>query len=532
MTAPLLDIQHLSTRFIQGDTTVDAVTDVSFTINKGETIALVGESGSGKSVTAHSILKLLPYPNASHPSGKILFEETDLLSANTKALRRVRGNRIAMIFQEPLTALNPLHSIGQQIGEVVSLHHGLSGRALHARVIELLDQVNMPTPELKSKAYPHELSGGQRQRVMIAMAIANEPDLLIADEPTTALDVTVQAQILKLLKEIQQRMGMAILLITHDLSLVHHVAERVLVMQQGQIVESSSTEDLFNNPQHEYTQRLLAAEPHGQPIAVTRSNEPLLSASELTVKFPTGSKWFFQQQDYFTAVKNASMTIHAGETLGVVGESGSGKSTLAMALLRLIDSNGAITFNQHAISDFNQKQMRHLRKDMQVVFQDPFGSLSPRMSVADIISEGLKVHHQLTDVERDQRVINILKEVDLDPAIRFRYPHEFSGGQRQRIAIARAVVLEPKLIILDEPTSALDRSVQIQVLDLLKRLQQKHQLSYLFISHDLKVVRSISHQTMVMKDGQVVESGSTESIFNQPEHPYTQHLLEAALNYS
>lgn len=526
----LLSIKNLSTQFVQGDKIVNAVNNVNFDIYPGETVALVGESGSGKSVTAHSILKLLPYPSARHPSGEVWFEQQQLLALKPNKLRAIRGHSIGMIFQEPLTALNPLHTVGQQIGEIISLHRGLQGRALQARIVELLEQVEMPNPQQKFKAYPHELSGGQRQRVMIAMAIANEPELLIADEPTTALDVTVQAQILALLNTIQQRMGMAILIITHDLNVVKNFADRVLVMQQGELVESNRTQSLFENPQHAYTQSLLAAEPSGDPVKLSENNVPvLLSTDHLQVDFALPKKWFFQQADYFTAVAGASVSIKKGETLGVVGESGSGKSTLAMAILRLVHSSGAITFQQQRIDQFDQQQLRPLRKDLQIVFQDPFGSLSPRLCVADIISEGLSVHQQLSAEQREQQVIDVLTEVGLDPNIRYRYPHEFSGGQRQRIAIARAIILQPKLIILDEPTSALDRSVQVQVLDLLKFLQEKYQLSYLFISHDLQVVRSISHHTIVMKAGEIVESGSSEQLFKQPQHPYTQQLLAAAL---
>ncbi|ARN75860.1 ABC transporter ATP-binding protein [Oceanicoccus sagamiensis] len=529
-STPLLDVQHLSTDFIQGDNTTHAVIDLSFTIAAGETLAIVGESGSGKSVTAHSILRLLPYPVAKHPGGQVFFQGKELLNIKPDKLRSIRGNNISMIFQEPLTALNPLHKVGDQIGEVISLHKQLRGEALKQRILELLQQVDIPAE--KASAYPHELSGGQRQRIMIAMAIANEPDLLIADEPTTALDVTVQAQILKLLKTIQQRMGMAILLITHDLSVVKRVADRVLVMQHGKQVEQATTAELFSQPQQDYTKTLLDAEPSGEPVPldVQAEQQPLLESKDLSVNFEIGKRWFFQQPTLFNAVNNAAVSLLAGETLGVVGESGSGKSTLAMALLRMVDSEGEINFQGQTISQYDQNAMRPLRKDIQVVFQDPFGSLSPRLCIADIISEGLTVHQQLSAAQREQKVIDILQEVDLDPAIRHRYPHEFSGGQRQRIAIARAVILEPKLIILDEPTSALDRSVQVQVLELLKKLQRKHQLSYIFISHDLQVVRSISHHTIVMKEGEIVESGSSEAIFNHPQQRYTQNLLAAALS--
>ena len=527
---PLLEVKHLSTDFIQGNSQTQAVIDVSFTIAQGETLAIVGESGSGKSVTAHSILRLLPYPVAKHPGGQIFFNGKELLSINAKKMRSIRGNNISMIFQEPLTALNPLHKVGDQIAEVITLHKQLRGEALKQRVIELLEQVDISID--KANAYPHELSGGQRQRIMIAMAIANEPELLIADEPTTALDVTVQAQILTLLKTIQQRMGMAILLITHDLSVVKKVADRVLVMQQGKLIEQADTKTLFLAPRQDYTKLLLNAEPSGNPVPLEpkQDQQPLLESKGLTVDFEVGKRWFFQQPNLFNAVNNADIRILPGQTLGVVGESGSGKSTLAMALLRMVDSKGDINFLGQAINHYDQNAMLPLRKDIQVVFQDPFGSLSPRLCIADIISEGLKVHQNLSPAEREQKVIDILQEVDLNPDIRHRYPHEFSGGQRQRIAIARAVILEPKLIILDEPTSALDRSIQVQVLDLLKNLQRNHQLSYIFISHDLQVVRSISHHTIVMKDGNIIESGSSDDIFNRPQHSYTKNLLAAALS--
>ncbi|WP_339339762.1 ABC transporter ATP-binding protein [uncultured Oceanicoccus sp.] len=526
---PLLEVKQLSTDFIQGKNLTQAVTDVSFSLAAGETLAIVGESGSGKSVTAHSILRLLPYPVANHPSGQILFNGKDLLGINPKKMRSIRGNNISMIFQEPLTALNPLHKVGDQIAEVITLHKPLRAEALKQRVIELLSQVDIAGD--KANAYPHELSGGQRQRIMIAMAIANEPELLIADEPTTALDVTVQAQILSLLKSIQRRMGMAILLITHDLSVVKKVADKVVVMQQGKLVEQADTPTLFSAPQHDYTQLLLNAEPSGDPVPVKQqAQQPLLESQGLSVNFELGKRWFFQQPKLFNAVKHADIRIHSGQTLGIVGESGSGKSTLAMALLRMVDSEGAINFLDHAIDQYDQTAMLPLRKDIQVVFQDPFGSLSPRLCIEDIISEGLMVHQNLSPQAIEQKVIDMLREVGLDPAIRHRYPHEFSGGQRQRIAIARAVILEPKLIILDEPTSALDRSIQVQVLDLLKNLQANHQLSYIFISHDLQVVRSISHHTIVMKEGEIIESGSSEAIFNRPQQSYTQKLLAAALS--
>lgn len=530
---PLLVVEQLSTHFRQGQNSVKAVNDVSFQIERGQTVALVGESGSGKSVTAHSILRLLPYPLAQHPAGRIIFDGQDLLSLAEPQMRAVRGQRISMIFQEPLTALNPLHTIGKQIAEVVSLHRRLDNGALKARVLELLELVQIPSPEQKLGSYPHQLSGGQRQRVMIAMAIANEPELLIADEPTTALDVTVQAQILELLSQIQQRMGMAILLITHDLGVVRSMADRVLVMKNGELLETGDCEQIFNHPSQPYTKHLLDCQPSGQPAATTAApDQILLQCRQLSVQFSQGRRRWWRAAPTFTAVNHVTLKVQAGTTLGIVGESGSGKTTLAMALLRLQASQGDIEFQGQSLAHLSQKEMRPYRQHLQLVFQDPFGSLSPRLSVADIISEGLRVHRRLSQTERDQRVVAALEEVGLEPSIRHRYPHEFSGGQRQRIAIARALILKPQLIVLDEPTSALDRSVQIQILELLKALQQKHQLSYLFISHDLQVVRSISHSVAVMKDGEIVEHGASEQIFNSPNHPYTRSLIHAALKYS
>lgn len=531
---PLLKISKLSTVFLQGKNTFEAVSNFDLSIKPGETVALVGESGSGKSVTALSILQLLPYPSAKHTSGEIQFKGQDLLGCNQRQLRAVRGNDISMIFQEPLTALNPLQTIEKQIGEILELHQGLRGEQKRHKTIELLNQVKIKNPEQRLNDYPHQLSGGQRQRVMIAMAIANEPDLLIADEPTTALDVTVQKQILELLKEIQQRSGMSILLITHDLGIVKHYADQVSVMQNGELVEQQSCQELFTNPQHPYTQQLINSEPCGEAVVIqdktlTRST-PIIAGNRITVKFPLPREGFFKKRNYFTAVDSVDVTIKPGHTLGVVGESGSGKSTLAMALLKLCKSEGSIRFKEQEISDFSYQQMRPLRDSIQVVFQDPFGSLSPRMSVADIVSEGIKVHQKLSEQQCEQRVIEVLEEVGLDPDIQHRYPHEFSGGQRQRIAIARAIILKPDLIILDEPTSALDRSVQIQVLDLLKALQQKYQLAYLFISHDLKVIQSISHEVIVMQQGKIVEQGTSPQLFEQPKQEYTRHLLSAALS--
>ncbi|WP_416425320.1 ABC transporter ATP-binding protein [Pseudomonas sp. App30] len=523
----LIEIRDLAVQFDNNERSARVVEGVNFDIRRGETLALVGESGSGKSVTAHSILRLLPYPIASHPSGTVMYEGQDLLHMDEKRLRQIRGNRIAMIFQEPMTSLNPLHSIEKQINEVLGLHKGLTGKAATARTLELLEMVGIPEPRQRLKALPHELSGGQRQRVMIAMALANEPQLLIADEPTTALDVTVQLKILELLKSLQQRLGMALLLITHDLNLVKRVAQRVCVMQQGCIVEQGDCEQLFNHPQHPYTRELLGAEPRGEPAA-TVAGEPMLEVDDLKVWFPIKKGLFKRTTDYVKAVDGIQFSLPRGQTLGIVGESGSGKSTLGLAILRLIASQGAIRFHGQPLERLNREQIRPLRRQMQVVFQDPFGSLSPRMSVAQIVGEGLRIHGIGTPAEQEHAIIEALQEVGLDPATRHRYPHEFSGGQRQRIAIARALVLKPALILLDEPTSALDRTVQRQVVELLRSLQLKYNLTYLFISHDLAVVKALSHQLVVIKSGQVLEQGPAAQVFSAPQHPYTRQLLEAA----
>ena len=523
----LIEVRDLAVEFVSGDQRQRVVEGVSFDIRKGETLALVGESGSGKSVTAHSILRLLPYPIASHPAGSINYAGQDLLHMSEAKLRGIRGNRIAMVFQEPMTSLNPLHSIEKQINEVLRLHKGLSGKAATARTLELLDLVGIPEPHKRLKAYPHELSGGQRQRVMIAMALANEPELLIADEPTTALDVTVQLKILELLKDLQARLGMALLLISHDLNLVRRIAHRVCVMQRGKIVEQASCAELFRAPQHPYTQELLGAEPRGEPAA----NPPgatMLSVKDLRVWFPIKKGLLRRTVDYVKAVDGINFSLPQGQTLGIVGESGSGKSTLGLAILRLIGSQGAINFRGEALQGLSQHAIRPFRRQMQVVFQDPYGSLSPRMSVSQIVGEGLQIHGMGTEAEQEQAIIDALLEVGLDPATRHRYPHEFSGGQRQRIAIARALVLKPQLILLDEPTSALDRTVQRQVVELLRSLQSKYNLTYLFISHDLAVVRALSHQLMVVKQGQVIEQGPAEQIFAAPQQTYTRQLLEAA----
>jgi microcin C transport system ATP-binding protein len=531
MTDPLLSVRNLQVAFHQGGVTSLAVKGVSFDIHPGEVVALVGESGSGKSVTANSVLKLLPYPAASHPSGEIIFKGRDLMKASDTELRAVRGNDITMIFQEPMTSLNPLHSIEKQIGEILALHGGIVGKPARDRVLELLNQVGIRDPEKRLKAYPHELSGGQRQRVMIAMALANRPKLLIADEPTTALDVTVQAQILELLKDLKTTHGMSMLFITHDLGIVRKFADRVCVMTKGKIVESGPVADIFSNPQHAYTRHLLSSEPSGKPPERNDAKPVVMEAEDVKVWFPIKAGFLRKVVDNVKAVDGIDVTLRAGHTLGVVGESGSGKTTLGMALTRLISSRGRIAFVGRDIAGYSFKEMLPLRHEMQVVFQDPYGSLSPRMSVGEIIAEGLKIHERtLSADERDRRVAGVLEEVGLDPATRWRYPHEFSGGQRQRIAIARAMVLKPRFVMLDEPTSALDMSVQAQVVDLLRDLQKRHDLAYLFISHDLKVVKALANDVVVMRLGKVVEKGPAEQIFSRPQDPYTRALMAAAFD--
>ncbi|MDE8759794.1 MULTISPECIES: ABC transporter ATP-binding protein [Rhizobium] len=531
MTEPLLSVRNLSVAFHQGGEASLAVDRVSFDIAKGEVVALVGESGSGKSVSANSILKLLPYPTASHPSGEILFKGKDLLKASERALREVRGNDITMIFQEPMTSLNPLHSIEKQIAEILALHQGITGQAARQRVLELLNQVGIREPEKRLKAYPHELSGGQRQRVMIAMALANRPELLIADEPTTALDVTVQAQILELLRQLKAAHGMSMLFITHDLGIVRKFADRVCVMTKGRIVETGTVAEVFANPKHDYTRHLLASEPRGEPPRADPTKPVVMEGSDIRVWFPIKAGLMRRVVDHVKAVDGIDLSLRAGQTLGVVGESGSGKTTLGLALTRLISSQGRIAFVGKDIAGYSFSEMRPLRNQLQIVFQDPYGSLSPRMSVGDIIAEGLKVHERaLSAEERDQRVCWALEEVGLDPLTRWRYPHEFSGGQRQRIAIARAMVLKPRFVMLDEPTSALDMSVQAQVVDLLRDLQKKHDLAYLFISHDLKVVKALANDVIVMRFGKVVEQGPSAEIFRAPKDDYTKALMAAAFN--
>jgi microcin C transport system ATP-binding protein len=526
---PLLDVRELSVAFRHQGGTSTAVDRISFSIRRGQCVALVGESGSGKSVSALSVLKLLPYPNASHPSGSILFNGRDLLKLPEHDMRSIRGNDISIIFQEPMTSLNPLHTIETQIGENLRLHNDIGGRMVRERTLELLTQVGIPDPETRLGSYPHQLSGGQRQRVMIAMALANEPDLLIADEPTTALDVTVQAQILALLADIRKRLGMSLLFITHDLGIVRRIADVVCVMNNGNIVEQGPVEQVFTEPKHPYTRALLAAEPKPDPAPPRPQSPVVMSADNLKVWFPIKRGLLRKTVGHIKAVDGVSLKVRKGETLGVVGESGSGKTTLGLALLRLISSDGPIVFLGNKIQGLRFKQMRPFRRDMQIVFQDPFGALSPRMSIGDIVAEGLTVHQKsLSESDRDARVVRALRDVGLDPATRFRYPHEFSGGQRQRISIARAVVLEPSFIVLDEPTSALDMLFQAQMVDLLRELQRKRDLTYMFISHDLRVVASLASHLIVMRNGKVVEEGQAADLFKRPQTDYTRALFAAA----
>lgn len=526
---PLLTMKQLSTSFRQGSSVIEAVKNVSLTLNRGETLAIVGESGSGKSVTAHAILGLLPYPTAFHPSGEIIFDKLSLLPLKEKEKQTIRGNRIGIIFQEPLTALNPLHKIEKQIAETIALHQGLNQQKTRKKIIELLNKVQINQPETLLQAYPHQLSGGQRQRVIIAMAIANSPDLLIADEPTTALDVSVQQEIITLLKDLQKNTGMAILLITHDFDVVKKMAHHTAVMHEGVIIETGETQVLLKHAREAYTKKLIDAEPKGIAKPISDDSEIILTTDNLAVHHPLAKQWFFQKAPVFTALEKACIHIRKGETLGIVGESGSGKSTLAKAVLKLQASEGEIYFRDQSIQGLSEKAMRPLRPKLQIVFQDPFASLSPRFSIADIIAEGVKAHRKLDKTSLEKLVIDTLREVQLPIEIRHRYPHECSGGQRQRVAIARAIIMQPELIILDEPTSALDRSVQIGILALLKELQLKRQLSYLFISHDLKVIRSISHRIAVMHKGKIVEQDKTETLFTQAQHPYTKKLLKAQL---
>jgi len=520
----LLKVDNLTVDFVQAGQTTPAVRGISFHVDKGETVALVGESGSGKSVSALSTVKLLG--DSAKVGGSVHYAGQEMLTAREADLRRVRGNDISFIFQEPMTSLNPLQTLERQIGESLALHQGLDGAAARARILELLDQVGIRDAESRLKSYPHQLSGGQRQRVMIAMALANGPDLLIADEPTTALDVTIEAQILDLLQEIQTRLGMGMLFITHDLGVVRRIADRVCVMQNGEIVEAGATEDIFTAPQHPYTQKLLAAEPTGTPPPAPGDGAEVIASEALRIWFPIQRGFMRNTVGHIKAVNEANVSVHQGETLGIVGESGSGKTTLALALMRLISSQGPITFNGARIDGLKNKELRPLRGDIQMVFQDPYGSLSPRMTVEQIIAEGLTIHSRGGN-SRDL-VAAIMEETGLDPGTMNRYPHEFSGGQRQRIAIARAMILQPKLVVLDEPTSALDMTVQVQIVELLRDLQTRHGLAYIFISHDLRVVRALSHRVIVMKQGDVVEEGTGDQIFDAPKNPYTQSLLNAA----
>lgn len=531
MENPLLSVKNLSVDFKASSHTVHAVKSVSFDILKGETIALVGESGSGKSVTALSIVQLLPYPLASHPNGSIKFKSKEIIGSPPGAIQSIRGNKIAMVFQEPMTSLNPLHTIEKQIGEILQIHKGLDKNLARIRSLELLELVGITDINRHLKSYPHELSGGQRQRVMIAMALANEPEILIADEPTTALDVTIQAQILELLENLQKKFGMSMLFITHDLSIVKKMANRVCVMNGGEIVESGKTEQVLKSPMHAYTKHLLSADFSNLSPSPVKKSKNILYSKNLKVWFPLKSGLLRRTYNYIRAVDGINIEVHEGRTLGVVGESGSGKTTLGMALLRLISSDGMIKFNEKRIDKITLKKMRPLRREMQIVFQDPYGSLSPRMSISQIIEEGLKIHKiGNTDSDRNDLIIQSMEEVGLDPTSRYRYPHEFSGGQRQRIAIARAIALKPKFIVLDEPTSALDRSVQVQIINLLINLQIKHKIAYLFISHDLKVIRAISDEVIVMRNGKVVEQGPSDNIFDHPKKPYTKALMAAAFN--
>ena len=524
MTA-LLDVQNLNVGFRQDGAFTQAVRGVSFTVDRGEVVALVGESGSGKSVSALSTVSLLG--DSAEVTGSVKYDGQELIGADERLLRQVRGNDISFIFQEPMSSLNPLHTIEKQLAESLALHQGIIGSQAHGRVLELLEKVGIRDAESRLGSYPHQLSGGQRQRVMIAMALANKPDILIADEPTTALDVTIQAQILDLLKDLKDAEGMGLLFITHDLGIVRRIADRVFVMQQGEVVESGPTAELFANPQHPYTIKLLSAEASGQPLPVPEDAPVVVATDKLKIWFPIHGGLLRRTVGHVKAVNASSLSVRAGETLGIVGESGSGKTTMALAIMRLIASEGGITYNGQDIRSWSTKQLRHLRKDMQIVFQDPYGSLSPRMTCAQIISEGLTIHK--IDPERDQRdlVAEVMTETGLDPDTMDRYPHEFSGGQRQRIAIARAMVLRPKLLVLDEPTSALDMTVQVQIVELLRDLQQKYGLAYLFISHDLKVIRAMSHNVIVMKQGDVVEQGTATDLFENPQTEYTRQLLQA-----
>jgi microcin C transport system ATP-binding protein len=528
----LLTVQNLSVSFRTGGRVVEAVKNASFHIEKGETFALVGESGAGKSVTALSIMRLLPERKVFYPSGSIVYSGKDLMKNSEEAMQTIRGRSIAMIFQEPMTSLNPLHTIEKQIAESLVLHQGLTSAEARQRTIELLGLVQLPEAEERLGAYPHQLSGGQRQRVMIAMALSNEPNLLIADEPTTALDVTIQAEILDLLQQLKIRFNMALLLITHDLEIVRKMADRVAVMRDGRIVEQGAALEIFERPRNAYTRYLLASELHESAVEVRKEEKPVLQTENLSVAFPIYKGIFRRVKGYVHAVNDVSLNIRAGQTVGLVGESGSGKTTFGLAVLRLVSSTGSIRFMDRELQGMKSGYVRPFRKEMQIIFQDPFESLNPRLTVGQIIEEGLKVHHiEDSGRSRSEIIADVLREVGLEPEIQSRYPHEFSGGQRQRICISRALVLKPKFLVLDEPTSSLDMSVQTQIIQLLKDLQRKYHLAYLFISHDLKVVRSISHYILVIRQGDIVEYGPTEEIFESPKHQYTKSLLKAAFDF-
>lgn len=529
MNETILKVENIKVAFQTQDKESVVVQDVSFEVKRGETTALVGESGSGKSVSALSILKLLPYPAAQHKGGKIIFKGDDILKIDERKLQNIRGGDISMVFQEPMTSLNPLHTIERQIGESIMVHQKVQKNEIRKKIIELLEQVGIKNAQDRLGAYPHQLSGGQRQRVMIAMALANEPELLIADEPTTALDVTVQAQILELLVELQKTRGLAMLFITHDLSIVRKIADRVCVMTKGKIVEQGDVKHIFSNPQHSYTKELLAAEPRGTPPTIEPDAKKIIEAEKIKVWFPIKHGFFRRTKSYVKAVDQIDLTLYQGQTLGIVGESGSGKTTLGLAITRMMSAEGKIKFNEMEISKLSFKEMRKYRAKMQIVFQDPYGSLSPRMSVGEIVAEGLQIHQpKLSPQQKDQKVCKVLEEVGVDTNARHRYPHEFSGGQRQRIAIARALAVEPEFIMLDEPTSALDRGIQAQVVELLLKLQKDRKLSYLFVSHDLKIVRALANDVVVMKDGKIIEKGKMKQIFENPKNEYTKQLMNAA----
>ncbi|WP_022951547.1 ABC transporter ATP-binding protein [Leucothrix mucor] len=526
--APLVEIDHLTVQFKVGEAVNTVVSDVSMTIRRGETLALVGESGSGKTVTAMSILKLLPSPPALWPSGEIRFDGQNMLTISDSVLREMRGNRIGVIFQEPMMSLNPLHTVGKQIAEVLQIHKGLSRKLAEPLILKWLDRVGIPDPQAKINAYPHQLSGGQQQRVMIAMALANEPELLIADEPTTALDVTIQAQILDLIDELKQELGMSVLFITHDLAIVKRFSDRVVVMKKGEVMEQGDTAAVFASPQHPYTQELLQTLHVRRKDVIAADAPTLMQVDNFKVWFPIQKGLFRKTVGHVKAVDDISFTLKQGESLGIVGESGSGKTTLAHGLLKLVKSEGEFSFDGHAMAGMDSNTLRPFRRSMQLIFQDPYGSLSPRMSIEEIIGEGLEIHNIGTPGERKAKVIETMKLVELAPAWKDRYPNEFSGGQRQRIAIARALIMEPKLVILDEPTSALDRTIQLQIVELLLKLQREKGLTYIFITHDLMIVQAMCHNTLVMRKGQVVEQGSTREIFDNPQQAYTQELLSAA----